>query len=228
MPGSGTARIGSGRVRSGQVRSGQGWTAAGRKGNHPGVAAYGAGLPRPSPLASSAPVRTVKLGSAGPVFISSTVARFRHFATVLGVPPFFAAIDPSDHLLIARTPGSAARALRPAPEPMAGRSASRERLLLLPRRHAWSWSCHDELVPKGTLPFQRMDRILAPPEQTTRAGAAQLGHQIPQRAAMRTVPSQHRPKQRRDHCRWQLSSMMFSSPASDHIRKALSPLLHQM
>ena len=31
--------------------------------------------------------QTVERGSAGPVFLSSTVARFRHFATVLGLMP---------------------------------------------------------------------------------------------------------------------------------------------
>jgi hypothetical protein len=38
-------------------------------------------------IASSASVRTVDLGSFGPVFMSSTVARLRHFATVLGFMP---------------------------------------------------------------------------------------------------------------------------------------------
>jgi hypothetical protein len=38
-------------------------------------------------IASSASARTVDRGSVGPVFISSTVARFRHFATVLGFMP---------------------------------------------------------------------------------------------------------------------------------------------
>ena len=36
---------------------------------------------------SSALVKTVERGSVGPVFISSTVARFRHVATVLGLMP---------------------------------------------------------------------------------------------------------------------------------------------
>ena len=38
-------------------------------------------------IASSASVSTVDRGSVGPVFISPTVARFRHFATVLGLMP---------------------------------------------------------------------------------------------------------------------------------------------
>lgn len=38
-------------------------------------------------VASSTWVNTVDRGSDGPVFISSTVARFRHFATVLGLIP---------------------------------------------------------------------------------------------------------------------------------------------
>ncbi|MBM2347089.1 hypothetical protein JQX24_17995 [Marivita cryptomonadis] len=38
-------------------------------------------------MASSATVRTVERGSFGPVFKSSTVARLRHFATVLGLMP---------------------------------------------------------------------------------------------------------------------------------------------
>lgn len=36
-------------------------------------------------VASSASVSTVDRGSVGPVFISSTVARLRHFATVFGL-----------------------------------------------------------------------------------------------------------------------------------------------
>ena len=38
-------------------------------------------------IASSASVRVVERGSFGPVFRSSTVARLRHFATVLGLMP---------------------------------------------------------------------------------------------------------------------------------------------
>jgi PAS domain S-box-containing protein len=38
-------------------------------------------------IASSASDRTVERGSVGPVFMSSTVVRFRHFATVLGLMP---------------------------------------------------------------------------------------------------------------------------------------------
>ena len=38
-------------------------------------------------IASSASVSTVDLGSDGPVFMSSTVDRFRHFATVFGLMP---------------------------------------------------------------------------------------------------------------------------------------------
>jgi len=38
-------------------------------------------------MASSSSVRTVERGSFGPVFMSSTVARLRHFATVLGLIP---------------------------------------------------------------------------------------------------------------------------------------------
>ena len=45
-------------------------------------------------IASSASDRTVERGSDGAVFISSTVARLRHFATVLGLMPSCAAIDP--------------------------------------------------------------------------------------------------------------------------------------
>jgi hypothetical protein len=37
--------------------------------------------------ASSGSVKTVERGSVGPVFISSTVARFRHFATVFRLMP---------------------------------------------------------------------------------------------------------------------------------------------
>ena len=42
---------------------------------------------RTRPASSSSSVRTVDRGSFGPVFRSSTVARFRHFATVLGLMP---------------------------------------------------------------------------------------------------------------------------------------------
>jgi hypothetical protein len=38
-------------------------------------------------IASSASVKTVERGSFGPVFRSSTVARFRHLATVFGLIP---------------------------------------------------------------------------------------------------------------------------------------------
>jgi hypothetical protein len=38
-------------------------------------------------IVSSASVRTVERGSLGPVFKSATVARLRHFATVLGLIP---------------------------------------------------------------------------------------------------------------------------------------------
>ena len=38
-------------------------------------------------IASSASVSTVERASVGPVFLSSTVARLRHFATVLGLMP---------------------------------------------------------------------------------------------------------------------------------------------
>ncbi|MBM2295085.1 hypothetical protein JQX09_24510 [Sulfitobacter pseudonitzschiae] len=41
-------------------------------------------------IASSASVRTVERGSLAPVFKSSTVARFRHFATVFGLIASFA------------------------------------------------------------------------------------------------------------------------------------------
>ncbi len=54
-------------------------------GSHPAATAYGAGTRRPS--ASSASVSTVERGYVGPVFISSTVTRFRHFATVFGLMP---------------------------------------------------------------------------------------------------------------------------------------------
>lgn len=57
---------------------------AGHKGNRPMAAAYGAGMPRPSPP----PPRSARCrGSDDPVFKSSTVARLRHFATVLGLMP---------------------------------------------------------------------------------------------------------------------------------------------
>ena len=36
-------------------------------------------------IAASASLSTVDRGSVGPVFISSTLARFRHFATILGL-----------------------------------------------------------------------------------------------------------------------------------------------
>ena len=38
-------------------------------------------------MASSSIVKTVDLGSVGPVLVSETVVRFRHLATVFGFMP---------------------------------------------------------------------------------------------------------------------------------------------
>src|SRR5690606_19904652 len=68
------------------------------------------GLPRlrlnATIAASSASDRTVERGSVGPVFKSSTVARLRHFATVLGLMPYSrlsCASEACDRCIAART-----------------------------------------------------------------------------------------------------------------------------
>jgi len=63
----------------------------------------------------------------GPVFMYSTFARFRHFATVLGLTPVL---------------GTGARAKHAI-------------AVLLLGQCAWSWRFHAELFPHGILPFQR-------------------------------------------------------------------------
>jgi len=57
-------------------------------------------------IASSASVRVVERGAFGPVFRSSTVALFRHFATVLGLIPssrLSVASEACDRCIAART-----------------------------------------------------------------------------------------------------------------------------
>lgn len=66
----------------------RGIDAAGHRGSNPAAATCAVGTERPSlPRAS---VKTVDRGSFGPVFMSSTLSRFRHFAAVLSCTQFSA------------------------------------------------------------------------------------------------------------------------------------------
>jgi hypothetical protein len=84
-------------------------------------------------VASSASVRTVERGSFGPVLKYSTVARLRHFATVLGLIPsslLSAAIEACDRCIAALTACVPSHGLLRKPLPVSG-----------------AWRSRDELVP---------------------------------------------------------------------------------
>jgi hypothetical protein len=87
--------------------------------------------------AYSASVKTVERGSVGPVFQSSTVARFRHFATVFGLMPsswLNCEREACDRCIAALT-------ARPHQRARTGGAAL-----------ARSWRSRDELVPFELLP----------------------------------------------------------------------------
>ena len=78
-----------------------GSTAVGRKGNHLAAEVYGR---KATIIASSDELRTVELGSVGPVLRSSNVSRLRHLATVLTLMPssrLSAAVVACDRYIVA-------------------------------------------------------------------------------------------------------------------------------
>lgn len=102
-----------------RIASGGGSGAAGREGQRSAVQGQQPMAPEGNDHRPAGSGEGGGSRHCGPVTMSSTFVRLRQFAMVLELMPSFAAIDPPDQLLIARTPGSAARALRPALEPMA-------------------------------------------------------------------------------------------------------------